>query len=91
VPSGATAGSSTAILSPVSPRPIRARACAQLVGALGRSATWQPHCAVGYRPGGEARAAAQAPRTAGRRQLVPWLVVILALAIAVIAALLVAK
>jgi hypothetical protein len=37
-----------------------------------------------------ARAAAQAPRTAGRRQLVPWLVVILALAIAVILALLVA-
>ena len=42
------------------------------------------------RHGGDARAAARAPFTAGRRQLVPWLVVILALAIAVIAALLVA-
>jgi hypothetical protein len=51
---------------------------------IARSAELQSH-------GGEARAAAQAPRTAGRRQLVPWLVVILALAIAVIAALLVAE
>ena len=42
------------------------------------------------RLGGHARAAAQAPRTAGRRQLVPWLVVILALAIAVTLALLIA-
>lgn len=37
-----------------------------------------------------ARAAAQAPRTAGRRQLVPWLVVTLALAVAMIVALVVA-
>ena len=50
---------------------------------IARSAELQRHA-------GDARAAAQAPRTAGRRQLVPWLVVILALATAVIAALLVA-
>jgi len=41
--------------------------------------------------GGNARAAAQAPRTARRRQLVPWLVLILALATAAILALLVAS
>lgn len=40
--------------------------------------------------GEAARAAAQAPRTAGRRQLLPWLVVTLALAVAVIVALVVA-
>ena len=40
--------------------------------------------------GEDARAAAQAPLTASRRRLVPWLVVTLALAIAVILALLVA-
>jgi hypothetical protein len=42
------------------------------------------------RHGENARAAAQAPLTAGRRQLVPWLVVIVALAIAVVIALVVA-
>lgn len=41
-------------------------------------------------PGEPARAAAQAPLTAGRRQLVPWLVAIVALAVAVVAALLIA-
>jgi hypothetical protein len=51
--------------------------------AIARSARLQSH-------GGDARAAAQAPLTAGRRQLVPWLVVILALAIAVVVALVVA-
>ena len=40
--------------------------------------------------GEHARAAARAPHTADRRQLLPWLVVILALAIAVILALAVA-
>jgi hypothetical protein len=52
-------------------------------GDIARSARLQ-------RPGEHARAAVQAPRAAGRRQLLPWLVVILALAIAVIAALAVA-
>ena len=42
------------------------------------------------RNGEDARAAAQAPLAAGRRQLAPWLVVILALAIAVVVALVVA-
>jgi hypothetical protein len=42
------------------------------------------------RLGGDARAAAQAPLTADRRQLVPWLVVIVTLGIAVTVALLVA-
>ena len=41
--------------------------------------------------GEDARAAAQAPLTAGRRRLVPWLIVILALAIASALALLVAS
>jgi hypothetical protein len=50
---------------------------------IARSVQLQSH-------GEGARAAARAPLTAGRRQLVPWLVVILALAIAVILALLVA-
>jgi hypothetical protein len=40
--------------------------------------------------GEDAHAVAQAPLTAGRRQLVPWLVVVLVLALAVIIALLVA-
>jgi hypothetical protein len=52
-------------------------------GDIARSFELQSH-------GENARAAARAPRTAGRRQLVPWLVVILALALAVILALLVA-
>jgi CubicO group peptidase (beta-lactamase class C family) len=50
---------------------------------IARSVELQSH-------GEDARAAAQAPRTADRRQLVPWLVVILALAIAVTLALLIA-
>jgi hypothetical protein len=37
----------------------------------------------------DARAAAQAPRTADRRQLLPWLVVILVLTVAVVLALVV--
>lgn len=48
------------------------------------------HSARQQRRGEHARAAAEAPRTAGRRQLLPWLVVILALAIALIVALVVA-
>jgi hypothetical protein len=50
---------------------------------IARSARLQTH-------GAHARAAARAPRTAGRRQLLPWLVVISALAIAVVVALMVA-
>jgi hypothetical protein len=50
---------------------------------IARSVELQDH-------GDSARAAAQAPRTAGRRQLVPWVVVALVLAIAGIAALLIA-
>jgi hypothetical protein len=40
--------------------------------------------------GEDARAVGQAPLTAGRRQLVPWLLVVMVLALAVIIALLVA-
>ena len=50
---------------------------------IARSVEQQSH-------GEQARAAADAPRTAARRRLVPWLVVTLALAIALILALLVA-
>jgi hypothetical protein len=52
-------------------------------GDIARSVELQSH-------GEDARAAAQAPLTAGRRRLVPWLVVVLALTVAVILALLVA-
>ena len=50
---------------------------------IARSARLQTH-------GAPARTAARAPRTAGRRQLLPWLVVILALVVAVVVALVVA-
>jgi hypothetical protein len=50
---------------------------------IARSARLQDH-------GAAARAAARAPRTADRRQLVPWLVAIVVFAVAVLAAVLVA-
>jgi hypothetical protein len=82
---GETGDKITVSDAPAAPLGTDAEAGGDSTGAahIARSAELQNHGDAGH-------AAAQAPRTAARRQLVPWVVVALVLAISGISALLIA-